>query len=112
KRLAEIVRTFPYVGGAKPPAVLIVSPPAPLELGPIAAFPLMAPRTNEWSSFGWAYKQLAGDIGATFFDAGPVAKGDAASDGVHLDAANSRAIGDALAPVVARMLGLTEAKTA
>ena len=112
KRLCEIVRTFPYVGGAKAPAILIVSPPEPLELGPIGAFPLMSPRTAEWSGLAPAYRQVASDIGAEFFDAAPIATGDAESDGVHLDAANTRAIGVALAPLVARMLGLTEAKAA
>lgn len=112
KRLAEITRTFPYVGGAKAPGVLIVSPPEPMELGPIAAFPLMSPRTNEWRGLAPAYRQVASDIGAEFFDAAPIAKGDAQSDGVHLDAANTRAIGEALAPIVARLLGITEAKAA
>jgi len=112
KRLTEIARTFPYTGGAKAPAVLIVAPPEALELGPIAKFPLMSPRTAEWSGLAPAYRQVAADIGAEFFDAAPIATADAASDGVHLDAENTRAIGAALAPIVARLLGINEAKAA
>ena len=44
-------------------------------------------------------------IGCGFFDAGTVAR-TTPLDGVHLDAANTRAIGTALAPLVAKMLGL------
>ena len=43
--------------------------------------------------------------GCGFFDAGTVAK-TTPLDGVHLDAENTRAIGEALAPVVREMLEL------
>jgi lysophospholipase L1-like esterase len=109
KRLCEIVRTFPYGGGAAAPAVLIVAPPEPLDLGPNPRFPLLSPRSNEWSGLAPAYRQVARDVGAEFFDAAGVATARDGGDGVHLDAANTRAIGEALAPVVARMLSLTEA---
>ena len=40
-----------------------------------------------------------------FFDAGSVAKADP-TDGGHLDAANTRAIGQALVPVVKKILDI------
>ncbi len=51
------------------------------------------------------YKQRADEEGVLFFDAGTVAKADP-NDGVHLDAKNTRAIGEALAPLVQQALGL------
>jgi len=44
-------------------------------------------------------------MGVHFFDAGSVAKADK-TDGGHLDAANTKAIGTALVPVVKRISGL------
>ncbi len=51
------------------------------------------------------YAALADELGCGFFDAGGVAE-TTPLDGVHLDAANTRAIGEALAPVVRVMLEL------
>ena len=49
------------------------------------------------------YAQVAQDLGVSFFDASSVAKADP-TDGVHLDQANTRALGEALAPVVQTLL--------
>lgn len=51
------------------------------------------------------YQRVAQDTGCRFFDAATVASAHP-TDGVHLDPANTRAIGDALAPIVKDMLGL------
>ena len=51
------------------------------------------------------YAALADEVGCGFFDAGSVAE-TTPLDGVHLDAENTRAIGEALAPVVRVMLEL------
>jgi hypothetical protein len=51
------------------------------------------------------YQRRAAEHGVHFFDAGTVAKADPA-DGVHLSAASTRAIGEALAPLVTRVLAL------
>jgi lysophospholipase L1-like esterase len=51
------------------------------------------------------YKLRADEYGAGFFDASTVAEAHPA-DGVHLDAANTRAIGEGLAPLVKQVLGL------
>ena len=51
------------------------------------------------------YKQRADEEGVLFLDAGTVAKADP-NDGAHLDAANTRAIGVGLVPLVKQALGL------
>jgi lysophospholipase L1-like esterase len=51
------------------------------------------------------YADLADEIGCGFFDAGSVAQ-TTPLDGVHLDAANTRAIGKGIEPVVRMMLGI------
>jgi lysophospholipase L1-like esterase len=104
KRLAEIVRTHPYTHGTVP-QVLLVAPPhtVPSELnGPPA---LVSPRTGDDKLFGFYYRRTATDIGVHFFDAATVAVASPL-DGVHLDAGNTRAIGDGLVPLVKQILGL------
>ena len=49
------------------------------------------------------YHAVAEAMGCGFFDAGSVAR-TTPLDGVHLDAANTRAIGAALVPIVASYL--------
>ena len=58
------------------------------------------------------YAEVARLTGASFFDAATVASPRNGGDGVHLDTANTRAIGEALAPVAASLLGLHTARTA
>jgi lysophospholipase L1-like esterase len=112
KRLVEIVRTFPYESGAPAPKILIVSPPPVTELGPTPAFPLLSPRTTEGAELATYFKIVADNAGCEFFDAATVANTTGGGDGVHLDAPNSRAIGVALAPIVARLLNLNESSAA
>ena len=57
------------------------------------------------SQFAPHYARRAEEWDTMFFDAATVAKADP-EDGVHLDAANTRAIGTALVPVVRQVLGL------
>ena len=54
---------------------------------------------------GSMYADLADELECGFFDAATVAK-TSPLDGIHLDAANTKAVGKALAPVVSLMLGL------
>lgn len=112
KRLIEIVRTFPYEGGSAAPRVLIVAPPRVEQLGPSAAFPLLSPRAPETEKLGENYRRVAEATGAEFFDAAPVASAVGGGDGVHLDAANTRAIGLALVPVVRTVLGDRQVRAA
>lgn len=105
KRLAEIIRTFPYVGGQTAPKVLLMAPPllvqSPLNTAPAS----VSPRSGDDHLFHHYYSRAAEEIGAGYFNAASVAVADPA-DGVHLDAANTRAIGEGLVPVVKSMLGL------
>ena len=102
-RLVEITKTFGYLPAYKPPEVLIVAPPA------------MVPTTDEFFNELWGhaiaesklfahhYAIVAKEMGVHFFDAGKVAVADP-TDGGHLDAENTMAIGTALVPVVKRIL--------
>ena len=111
RRLVEIVQTFPYIGDARP-QVLIVSPPLVKEIAPTEAFPAVPPRSDEGKDLAAHYRRLAASTGSAFFDAASVASVGNVPDGIHLDANNTRAIGRALVPVVARLLHLTEADAA
>ncbi|WP_421694988.1 SGNH/GDSL hydrolase family protein [Aestuariivirga sp.] len=104
-RLVQIVQTFPFLPAYKTPQVLVVAPPA------------LVPTTDEWFNDLWGhaieesklfphhYARVAKEMGVHFFDAGRVAKADP-TDGGHLDAENTRAIGTALVPVVKGILAL------
>ena len=104
-RLVQIVQTFPFLEWAPKPEVLIVAPPA------------LVPTSDEWFNdlwghaiaesklFGKHYARVAEEMGVHFFDAGSVAIADK-TDGGHLDAANTKAIGTALVPVVKRILSI------
>ena len=104
-RLVQIVQTFPFLDWAPRPQVLIVAPPS------------LVPTDDEWFNdlwghaiaesklFGKHYARVAEEMGVHFFDAGTVAKADK-TDGGHLDAENTKAIGTALVPVVKRILDL------
>ena len=112
RRLVEIVRGYPYEGGAPAPKILIVSPPPATELAPFDALPLLSPRTAEGIDLPAKYRVVAETAGCEFFDAATVSSTKGGGDGVHLDAGNTRAIGQAVAPIVARMLNLSEARAA
>ena len=103
-RLIDLIASYPYNWNAPAPQVLIVSPPHLCTKadgnGPdggrvIAESEKLAP----------AYAALAARRGVEFWDAARVAKASPA-DGVHLDAANTRAIGQGLAQVVRSSLKL------
>lgn len=104
KRLAEIVRVHPYSVGSTPEVVLVAPPHCVATEHPDLS-PMFRHGMGESHLLAGHYERVARDIGCHFFDAASVAKADPA-DGVHLDAANTRAIGDALAPVLKDILGL------
>ena len=105
ERLIQIVKTANYVKGYTAPEVLIMSPPC------------LVPTKDEWFNELWGhaiaesklfakhYARVAQEQGVHFFDAGSVAVADS-TDGGHLDAANTRGIGVALVPIVAKILGV------
>ena len=104
-RLIEIVNKFSFLPSYTTPQILIMSPPA------------LVPTADEWFNGLWGhaiaesklfakhYARVAKDTGVHFFDAGSVAVADP-TDGGHLDAENTRAIGTALVPVVKGILAL------
>jgi len=51
------------------------------------------------------YSDLADELGCGFYDAASVAE-TTPLDGVHLDAANTRALGKGLEPIVRMMAGI------
>jgi len=100
RRLVEIIRHHPYYGGVPAPRILIVAPPHAV---PDAAGDLRVGALRELTRLAPAYADLARDLDLAFFDAATVTAG-ALPDGVHLDATGSRALGEALTPVVAGLL--------
>lgn len=105
KRLVQIVRQHPYEPGQPTPQVMIVAPPLTVASEHADLHPMFAPRADEASLFDIYYSRIARELGADYFNAASVAVADP-RDGVHLDAANTRAIGEALAPLVTQTLGL------
>jgi lysophospholipase L1-like esterase len=105
QRLIDFVRGHAYPFGGPAPDILIVAPPPLRETGDpdfAAMFDGGIEQSRMLASF---YADLADLTGCGFFDAGSVAE-TTPLDGVHLDAAKSRAIGRGLEPVVRMMLGL------
>jgi lysophospholipase L1-like esterase len=104
-RLVEIVQKFSFLPAFAAPQVLIMSPPA------------LVPTTDAWFNDLWGhaleesklfahhYARVAKEMNVHFFDAGSVATADP-TDGGHLDAANTKAIGAALVPVVKGILAI------
>jgi lysophospholipase L1-like esterase len=103
KRLIQIVRNFPFDHQDTAPHVIVVSPPLAVETDHAELSPMFEPAMAEASLLAGHYARIAGEFGCAFFDAASVAVASPL-DGVHLDAANTRAIGEALVPVVRRVL--------
>ena len=101
-RLVQLVRHYGMTEKAETPAILIVSPPH------IAATDNPAMRgmdalIEESHQLGPLYRAVAEQNGCAFFDAASAVHVSAV-DGVHMDAANSRILGEALAPIVTKLL--------
>lgn len=105
ENLVQIVRRAEYNADYVAPKILLVSPPA------------IRPTADEFFNDLWGhaeaeskllakhYARVAKELDCAFFDAGSVAMTDP-TDGGHLDAANTRKLGEALVPVVKEILGL------
>ncbi len=104
-RLVGLIRRHDWSLGASAPAALIVSPPPFCETDNADFAAMFESRIGESRLLAGMYADLARELGCGFFDAGTVAA-TTPLDGIHLDADNTRAIGEALAPVAAEMLGL------
>jgi lysophospholipase L1-like esterase len=105
KGMARLIEIVGHFGRAI--EIVIVAPPhiretghpeMPIHFGGQSAI-------DESRQFARWYRLRATELGVHFFDAANVATAHPA-DGVHLDAANTRAIGEGLAPLVSQILGL------
>ncbi|WP_242222806.1 SGNH/GDSL hydrolase family protein [Shinella zoogloeoides] len=106
ERLVSLVRHHAWSFGAEEgPEVLLVSPPPLCETANTVFAAMFAGGVEQSAMLATLYADLADETGCGFFDAGSVAE-TTPLDGVHLDAANTRAIGKGLEPVVRMMLGL------
>ncbi|WP_201744734.1 SGNH/GDSL hydrolase family protein [Neoaquamicrobium microcysteis] len=102
-RLVEIVRSFPYRPQMPVPKVFVISPPhfRDCDNGEGPASGRIVAESHKLAA---GYRQIAEANGCGFFDAATVATAHG-SDGVHLDAQNTRAIGAALVEPVRAFLG-------
>ncbi|SLN23783.1 hypothetical protein AQS8620_00675 [Aquimixticola soesokkakensis] len=101
RRLVQLVATLPYKPATAIPQMLIVAPPLcrmarnrPLD---------SAQRIAESRKLSHLYEKLSVEMGVAFFDASRVAEASEI-DGVHLDQANTSAIGAALVAPVRTLL--------
>lgn len=108
RRLVQIVRGHSAGKGEPVPGVILVAPPLICQsdnadmMGHFGGF---AHGLEQSRQFAGHYQRRAQEWGTGFFDAASVAVADPL-DGVHLDAANTRAIGQGLVPLVKQVLGL------
>ena len=104
RRLVDIVKGH-YQGN--PPEIIIVAPPkiVATNIHPEMMVHFGNEAIEASASFAEMYQRRANEAGVGFFDASTVAT-TSPLDGIHLDAANTRAIGVGLAPLVKEMLGL------
>ncbi len=103
RRLVDIVRGFRYPPGCERPEVLVLAPPALVATENAEFDALFGHAMAESRRFAEFYAPMAQMAGAHFFDLGKVAVADPV-DGIHLDANNTRGIGEALIPVVREIL--------
>jgi lysophospholipase L1-like esterase len=103
ERLIKLVKHHDWVEDMPQPQALIMSPPALCETSDEWFNDLWGHAIEESKNFARHYKRVAEEQGVYFFDAGSVAKTDP-TDGGHLTAADTRKLGDALVPVVKRIL--------
>ncbi len=104
-RLIEIVRGHAYPFGEAPPEILLMAPPPICETGDPDFAATFEGGVEQSRMLASLYADLADETGCGFFDAGSVAE-TTPLDGVHMDAANTRAVGKGLEPMVRVMLGL------
>ncbi|BCM19561.1 hypothetical protein MJ8_33390 [Mesorhizobium sp. J8] len=105
QRLIDIVRGHDYPFDWPAPQILIVAPPAVTRTDNAEFKEMFAGGDDASKRLAPQYSALADEAGCGFFDAGTVAV-TTPLDGVHLDAENTRRIGQALAPLVRVMLEL------
>jgi lysophospholipase L1-like esterase len=102
-RLVSIVRHHDWSLGARIPGVLIVAPPPFRQTDNSEFAEMFAGGVEESLKLAPNYAALADELACGFYDTSGIAR-TTPLDGIHLDAANTRAVGAALASVVAQML--------
>lgn len=105
ERLIKLVKHHDWVEDMPQPQVLIMSPPALSKTNDEWFSDLWGHAIEESKNFARHYMRVAEEQGVHFFDAGSVAKTDP-TDGGHLTAADTRKLGEALVPVVKRILAI------
>ncbi len=103
QRLVEITQRFPYGVGMRDPKILVVAPPAVVHTVNADFDKMFSHGIKESQKFGDEYRLLNDSHGVEVFEAGKVVEADP-RDGIHLDAMNTRKLGEALAPLVRQML--------
>jgi lysophospholipase L1-like esterase len=102
-RLIDIVKTITLLESSPRPELLIVSPPPVSATDDEFFSQLFNDAIEESGKLAYWYAKLAQAKGVHFFDAGQVCE-TSPLDAVHMDAQNTRALGEALAPVVRSIL--------
>ena len=105
QRLVGLVKNHDYNADYAVPQILLVSPPHLVKTDDEWFNDLWGHAIEESKLFAKHYKRVAEENECHFFDAASVAVADK-TDGGHLDAANTRKIGEGLVPVVKKILGL------
>jgi lysophospholipase L1-like esterase len=105
QRLVDIVRGHDYPFEWPTPQILLVAPPVVTHTDNAEFKEMFAGGDDGSKRLAPQYSALADEAGCGFFDAGSVAT-TTPLDGVHLDAENTRRIGQALVPLVRVMLEL------
>ncbi len=105
ERLIKLVKTHDWVADMPKPQILIMSPPALCKTNDEWFIELWGHAVEESKHFARHYKRVAEEQGVHFFDAGSVAKTDP-TDGGHMTAAETKLLGEALVPVVGKILGI------
>lgn len=105
QRLVGLVNNHDYNADYAPPQILLVSPPHLVKTDDEWFNDLWGHAIAESKLFARHYKRVADENECHFFDAASVAVADK-TDGGHLDAANTRKIGEGLVPVVKKILNI------
>ena len=100
-RLAELVLSSQAGRHQTPPKLLILAPPPLGKLGEDDA--MFSGGKAKSRRFAKHYRAVASDLGCAFFEVGSVVT-TSDIDGVHWSAEGHRALGEALAPVVQKVL--------
>lgn len=106
RRLTQIAKSHQQgLSNGHHAKVLIVAPPPLVESDDVEFAAMFDGGIAESKKLAGLYETLAKEMGVAFFDAGTVAK-VSTLDGVHLDAENTKKIGEALVPTVKKLLAV------